>query len=115
MTAGTMDVYVEVGAKRTFAGAIDWPGWARSGRDEGAALGALLSSGERYARVLRGTRLGFRVPTVLADLRVVERLRGDAEGGSGPPATSCGGRRGTCSTTPGRSRTGPEAGPRRRS
>ena len=27
-----MDVYLEVGQKRTFAGALDWPGWCRSGR-----------------------------------------------------------------------------------
>lgn len=73
-----MGVYLEIGGTRTFAGAIDWPGWARSGRDEDGALEALLSSGEPYARVLRGTRLGFRAPTDLADLRVVERLEADA-------------------------------------
>ena len=26
-------VYLEIGEKRTFAGAMDWPGWCRSGRD----------------------------------------------------------------------------------
>ena len=26
-----IDVYLELGTKRTFAGAIDWPGWCRSG------------------------------------------------------------------------------------
>jgi hypothetical protein len=41
-TAGPgLDVYVETGAKRTFAGAVDWPGWCRSGRDEEAAIEAL--------------------------------------------------------------------------
>lgn len=81
-----MDVSLEIGRKRTFAGAIDWPGWARSGRDEDAALGALLSYGQRYARVLRRTRLGFRAPTDLADLRVVERLQGDATTDFGAPS-----------------------------
>ena len=36
--SNSIDVYLEIGKKRTFAGAIDWPGWCRSGRDEGAAL-----------------------------------------------------------------------------
>jgi hypothetical protein len=30
---GEHAVYLEVGDKRAFAGAIDWPAWARSGRD----------------------------------------------------------------------------------
>jgi len=38
-------VYLESGSRRTFAGAIDWPGWCRSGRDEASALEALLSYG----------------------------------------------------------------------
>jgi hypothetical protein len=36
--------------KRTFAGAIDWPGWRRSGRDAAAARQALVDYGPRYAR-----------------------------------------------------------------
>ena len=38
------DVYLEVGSKRVFAGAVDWPGWCRSGRDEATALEALFWS-----------------------------------------------------------------------
>lgn len=38
----TIEVYIEAGKKRVFAGAIDWPGWCRSGHDEQAALQALL-------------------------------------------------------------------------
>ena len=33
-------VYLEIGKTRTFAGALDWPGWCRSGRDEAAAIKA---------------------------------------------------------------------------
>ena len=77
-----MDVYVEVGKTRTFASAVAWPGWGRSGRDEPAALEALLDSAARYARALRGTRLGFRPPTAL---RVVERLTGNATTDFGAP------------------------------
>jgi len=71
-------VYLEVGDKRVFAGAIDWPAWARSGRDEDAALEALFAYAPRYARVLKGKRLGFEVPAAPSALTVVERLRGTA-------------------------------------
>jgi hypothetical protein len=72
------DVYLEVGAKRVFACAVDWPGWCRSGPDEATALRALLDCGRRYAAVVRSTRLGFDAPTRLEELRVVERLVGNA-------------------------------------
>ena len=42
-----IDVYLELGKKRTFAGAIGWPGWCRIGRDEGSALQALADYGPR--------------------------------------------------------------------
>ena len=53
-----IDVYFEKGQKRTFAGAADWPGWCRAGRDEESALQALLDYGPRYQQVLRASRLG---------------------------------------------------------
>jgi hypothetical protein len=81
----TIDVAVEVGAKRAFACALAWPGWCRSGRDESSALEALLAYGPRYAQVLRGTRLGFRAP---ASARVVERLEGDATTDFGAPGAA---------------------------
>jgi hypothetical protein len=55
-------MYLEIGKKRAFAGATDWHGWCRSGRDEQAALQALFDYGPRYARVLQGARLGFHAP-----------------------------------------------------
>jgi len=71
-------VYLEVGAKRSFAGAMDWPGWARSGRDEGAALDALLAYRDRYAAVAARATLPF--PSVDPDdeAEVMERLTGNA-------------------------------------
>ena len=80
-----VDVYLERGPKRTFAGAVEWPGWSRSGRDEATALEALLDSAPRYARALKGTRLGFAAPKEVSELRVVERLRGDATTDFGAP------------------------------
>lgn len=78
-------VYVEVGQRRTFAAALDWPGWCRMGRDEAAALQALWASGPRYARLLRRTRLGFHAPTDAAALVIVERLKGNATTDFGAP------------------------------
>lgn len=83
-----LDVYFEIGDKRVFASAHDWPGWARSGRDEPTALEALLAHGPRYAGVLRGTRLGFRTPGRRVDVRVVERVSGGATTDFGAPEAS---------------------------
>lgn len=83
--AKDLDVYLEVGAKRTFAGAVDWPGWCRQGPDEADALAALIAYGPRYAEVLAGTRLGFVAPKDVARLEVVERLPGTATTDFGAP------------------------------
>ena len=82
----SIDVYVERGAKRTFVSAVEWPGWARSGRDEASALDALLVSAPRYAKVVASTGLGFRAPRAIPDLRVVQRLPGNATTDFGAPA-----------------------------
>lgn len=80
-----IDVYFEIGKRRTFAGAIGWPGWCRSGRDETSALQALFDYGSRYARVLRSTRLGFEAPNDVSAFTVSERLEGNATTDFGAP------------------------------
>lgn len=87
-SATAMVVYLEVGKKRTFGGAIDWPGWCRSGGDEASALEALVAAAPRYALVLRGTRLGFQAPTDPSTFTVVERLKGDATTDFGAPGAA---------------------------
>lgn len=84
-SASKVKVYLEVGSKRTFAGAIDWPGWCRSGRDESFALAALLDYGPRYARVIRTARLGFKAPEDGSGFAVAERLKGNATTDFGAP------------------------------
>jgi hypothetical protein len=79
-------VYLEVGSKRTFAGAIHWPGWCRSGRDEAAALDALVAYGSRYARVLQAVQLAFEQPLATSDLTIEERLVGTGTTDFGAPA-----------------------------
>jgi hypothetical protein len=71
-----IDVYLEIGKSRTFAGALDWPGWCRSGRHEAAALQALFDYGPRYARAIRSARQDFEPPAALAALAVVEKIPG---------------------------------------
>src|SRR5712691_9395455 len=80
------DVFIERGAKRVFAGAIEWPGWCRSGRMEEAALEALLGYGPRYAEALGRRKLGFVSPAEVGRLRVVERRTGNATTDLGAPA-----------------------------
>jgi hypothetical protein len=81
-------VYLELGTKRSFAGALDWPGWCRQGRNETDALAALLAYGPKYASVLAGTRLGFVAPKELAQLVIVERLPGTATTDFGAPGVA---------------------------
>ena len=85
MTARLIQVYLEIGEKRTFAGGIDWPGWCRSGRDEASALGALVDYGQRYAQVLRAKQFQFRAPADTSVFAVVERLKGNATTDFGAP------------------------------
>src|SRR5438270_4173423 len=83
-----MDVYLEIGKKRTLAGALDWPGWCRGGRDEEAALHTLIQYGPRYQRVLQAGglgRLGFHAPADTSGLAVVERLEGNTTTDFGAP------------------------------
>ena len=81
----TTKVYVEAGKKKVFVGAMDWPGWCRSGKSEAAALQALVDYGPRYGRVLQGTGIKLELPTSLSDLEVVERLQGNATTDYGAP------------------------------
>ncbi len=79
-------VYLEVGGKRTFASAADWPGWCRSGKDEQAALAALAAYAPRYAPVAKLARAPF--PVAAAGFKVVERLQGNATTDFGAPGVA---------------------------
>ncbi len=82
----TVEVYVEVGSKRTFAGGLAWPGWCRAGRDEASALGALAAYGQRYTAAMGPAAAGFVAPSDASGLTVVERLPGDATTDFGAPS-----------------------------
>ena len=73
MSSGRIAVCLEVAPKQTFASALDWPGWCRAGRGEGAALEALASYARRYAPV--AGQAGVSFPSTVA-FHVVERMPG---------------------------------------
>src|SRR5271165_5552790 len=80
----TTAVYLEIGAKRVFACALDWPGWARSGRNELDACETLASYADRYAVAAARAGVAFPGPGGTS-FEVVERLSGDATTDFGAP------------------------------
>jgi hypothetical protein len=81
-------IFLEIGKKRVFAGAVAWPGWCRGGRDEESAIQALLDSGPRYSQVLQSTDLGFEAPEKASSFIVVERVDGNSTTDFGAPDAS---------------------------
>jgi hypothetical protein len=84
--APRIPVYVETGNKRMFAGAVEWPGWCRSARDEESALHKLFDFAARYQRALAGSPVAFKAIKDFSDFDVVERLKGNATTDFGAPA-----------------------------
>ena len=74
-------VYLECGAKWTFACAFDWPGWCRRARGDEEAIEALLGHASRYAAVVGE-------PSLAADeqVQVLGRVQGNATTDFGAPA-----------------------------
>jgi hypothetical protein len=72
----TLKVALEITPKRSFATAIDWPGWSRSGKTEALALEALAAYAPRYRAVAKVAGLTLPERPVL---EVVETN----DGGSG--------------------------------
>jgi hypothetical protein len=67
-------VYIESGAKKVFACAVDFPGWCRSGKDEASALEALAGYAPRYAEVAKRAKAAFASQE--PEFEVVERIKG---------------------------------------
>lgn len=84
MSRTPIRVLVETTPKKVFVSALDWPGWARSGKDEALAVEALLAAASRYAPVAADAGLTFDAESM--DLDVVERVDGDAGTAFGVPA-----------------------------
>ncbi len=76
------DVYLEIGQKKVFACALDWPGWARSARTEELALESLHDYQQRYAVIATQAKVTFK-PT---DFVVLQRIAGDMTTDFGAPS-----------------------------
>ncbi len=74
------DVYLERGRTWTFACALDWPGWARRGKGDEAALDALLAHAGRYAAVVQEV-----APFDVGELHVVGAVPGSTTTDFGAP------------------------------
>lgn len=80
-----MKVYLEVGKRRAFACAIDWPGWCRAGKTADDALQALLDYAPRYAAVIGVAVSALGNPKTSDGLEITERLDGNATTDFGAP------------------------------
>jgi hypothetical protein len=81
-----VQVSLEAVRRRTFAVAVDWPGWTRGGRDEKEALDALLRAAPRYARVTTSAGVPFTTPDDASGFVVVDRLPGNSGTEFGVPS-----------------------------
>ena len=74
---------VEFMPKKTFASALDWPGWSRSGKTESDAIETLLAYADRYRAV---TDLAELVLPGSFEVDVVDRLPGEMTTEFGVPS-----------------------------
>jgi hypothetical protein len=79
-------LFIETGKKKTFAGAVDWPGWCRSAKDENAALQALIDYAPRYAQISNNNKIEFQLPTTISNFIVTEHHAGNMTTDFGAPA-----------------------------
>ena len=89
-----LEIGEEIGAKKSFVWAVDWPGWSRGGKDRDLAIESLIAARGRYAKVAR--RAGLELPKVgVGDLRVVDSVEGGGGTDFGVPSrvTDADGRR----------------------
>ncbi len=73
---------LEIGKQKTFASALDWPGWSRSGKGETAAIEALLACADRYRPVIRLAGLAVVLPS---GVDVIDRQPGNSTTSFGVP------------------------------
>ena len=78
----------EIGPKKAFRWALDWPGWCRGGRDSDRALEAFVAVAPRYAVVALAAGIDFPAePGAVSahDLVTLEALEGGAATDFGVP------------------------------
>jgi hypothetical protein len=75
MAGRSIRVVVETTPKKTFATAVDWPGWSRSGKTPESAVEALLAYRDRYAAAIASAGTA---PPEAPVAEVMETVEGDA-------------------------------------
>jgi hypothetical protein len=81
--AARLVIAIEAGDKKTFASALDWPGWSRSAKTREDAIERLLAYAPRYAPVPKRARVAF--PGAF-DIDVAQRLTGGSGTDFGVPS-----------------------------
>jgi hypothetical protein len=76
-------VSIEATEKKSFATAVDWPGWSRSGKTAELAIEALLAYTARYAPIAKAAGETLSVGDL--DVDVVERIAGGGATAYGVP------------------------------
>jgi hypothetical protein len=84
-------VVLEIAPKRSFASALDWPGWSRGAKTEDGALEALVAYAPRFGRVAKRAKVAFAPPATLRGIEVVERVEGGTSTEFGIPAAAAAG------------------------
>ena len=84
MARARIRIAEEVGAKKAFAWAIEWPGWARSGKTAEAARETLRAYAPRYALVVEVAKL--EMPSVDDRIEVVDSVTGGSGTDFGVPS-----------------------------
>jgi hypothetical protein len=79
-----IEVSIEGAPKKTFATAVDWPGWSRAGRTEDLAVSAIGAYALRYAIVPELADEVFEDPGGL-EFEIVERIKGSGSTEFGVP------------------------------
>jgi hypothetical protein len=77
-------VGVETSRLKSFASALDWPGWSRSAKTPDAAVETLLSYAPRYSAM--AARAGISLAATGLDADIEEQLEGDATTAFGAPS-----------------------------
>jgi hypothetical protein len=79
------DICLELGKKKVFAVAVHWPGWCRFGKDEQAAVQALVDAAPRYSGIARDAGLAFTAPESASLINTMARLEGNSTTDFGAP------------------------------
>jgi hypothetical protein len=77
-------VAIETTPKKSFASALDYPGWARNGKTPELALEALIAYAPRYAPV--AAEAGSPISTEDVATEIAETVEGDATTAFGAPS-----------------------------